>query len=78
MKLVFGKLHLGGIAGKFEYAKPRGKKAMDVSGYVRPWFDGMLSSAVILEPGYLCSPRVGCTVAHHMVGCVATTHMSTL
>lgn len=51
MKLLFGKLYLGGIAGRFVYVKPREKNPTKQPTGVRPWFDRMLPSAVILEPG---------------------------
>lgn len=47
MELPFGKLHLRGIARRFAYAKPRKKN----NHRCQAWFDGMLSLAVILEPG---------------------------
>lgn len=54
MKLQFGKIYLGGIAGRFAYIKPREKKKNQQKTTLQPtgirlWFDGMLSSAVVLE-----------------------------
>lgn len=46
MKLLFGKIYLRGIAGKFACL---GKKKPRQPTGVRLWFDVMLSSAVVLE-----------------------------
>lgn len=47
MKLLFGKLHLRGMAGRFAYAKLRGKNNNHRRCWV--WFDGVLSSALISQ-----------------------------
>lgn len=72
MKLLFGKIYLRGVAGKFAYAKPRKKKNPTAHRcQAVAWWYAVFSSSFGAK--YLCSPGIYCAEAHCVVSCVVTT-----
>lgn len=75
MKLLFGKIYLRGIPGRFACVTPREKNpsSPQVSGH---GLMGCFSSSFGAK--FLCSPAIDCAAAHCVVSCVATTCVHTV